>query len=68
MKRDKELLSLKKLVEKVIQCCKRKTAQGYSELLQRRIIPKGTKFTQKVLQKIDDFAFIDYKNWTTSDD
>ncbi len=65
----KELAELKeKLVEKLYSVVNGKTAQGITNYYNEEIIPKGTKFTQKVLQKIDDFAFIDYKNWTTSDD
>ena len=65
----KELQDLKELlVEKLYNVVNGKTAQGIQNYYNEEIIPKGTKFTQKVLQKIDDFAFIDYKNWTTSDD
>lgn len=65
----KELAALKeRLVEKLYTVVNGKTAQGITNYYNEEIIPKGTKFTQKVLQKIDDFAFIDYKNWTTSED
>ena len=65
----KELAELKeRLIEKLYSVVNGKTAQGIQNYYNEEIIPKGTKFTQKVLQKIDDFAFIDYKNWTTSDD
>ena len=65
----KELAVLKeRLVEKLYTVVNGKTAQGITNYYNEEIIPKGTKFTQKILQKIDDFAFIDYKNWTTSED
>ena len=65
----KEIAALKEqLVEKLYTVVNGKTAQGITNYYNEEIIPKGTKFTQKVLQRIDDFAFIDYKNWTTSED
>ncbi len=65
----KEIAALKeRLVDKLYSVVNGKTAQGITNYYNEEIIPKGTKFTQKVLQKIDDFAFIDYKNWTTSED
>jgi len=65
----KELAALKeRLVDKLYSVVNGKTAQGITNYYNELIIPKGTKFTQRVLQKIDDFAFIDYKNWTTSED
>jgi len=65
----KELAALKeRLIEKLYNVVNGKTAQGITNYYNEEIIPKGTKFTQKILQRIDDFAFIDYKNWTTSDE
>jgi len=65
----KELAALKEmLVDKLYAVVNGKTAQGIQNYYNEEIIPKGTKFSQKVLSRIDDFAFIDYKNWTTSDD
>ncbi|MEQ8623916.1 MAG: DNA-directed RNA polymerase subunit beta [Vicingaceae bacterium] len=65
----KEISALKeRLIEKLYSVVNGKTAQGITNYYSEEIIPKGTKFTQKVLQRIDDFAFIDYKNWTTSDE
>jgi len=65
----KEIGQLKeRLVEKLYSVVNGKTAQGIQNYYNEELIPKGTKFTQKVLQRIDDFAFIDYKNWTTSDE
>ncbi|MAC95932.1 MAG: DNA-directed RNA polymerase subunit beta [Flavobacteriales bacterium] len=65
----KELAALKeRLIEKLYTVVNGKTAQGITNYYNEEIIPKGTKFTQKILQRIDDFAFIDYKNWTTSDE
>jgi DNA-directed RNA polymerase subunit beta len=45
-----------------------KTCQGVVNYYNEDIIPKGTKFTVKVLEKINDFIFIDSKNWTTSEE
>ena len=65
----KEIAALKeRLVDKLYTVVNGKTAQGVQNYYNEELIPKGTKFTQKVLQRIDDFAFIDYKNWTTSDE
>jgi DNA-directed RNA polymerase subunit beta len=65
----KEIAALKeRLIDKLYNVVNGKTAQGITNYYNEEIIPKGTKFTQKILQRIDDFAFIDYKNWTTSDE
>ncbi len=65
----REIQELKdRLIEKLYTIVNGKTAQGITNYYNEVIIPKGTKFTQKILHRIDDFAFIDYKNWTTSDE
>jgi len=64
-----ELLALKKvLIDKLFKVVNGKTCQGVVNYYNEDIIPKGTKFSVKVLEKIDDFIFIDSKNWTTSKD
>ena len=45
-----------------------KTAQGVSNDLNEVVIPKGTKFTQKILNGIDDFTRLTGGQWTTDDD
>ena len=65
----KELADLKKvLIDKLFKVVNGKTCQGVVNYYNEDIIPKGTKFSVKVLEKIDDFIFIDSKNWTTSED
>jgi len=65
----KELADLKKvLIDKLFKVVNGKTCQGVVNYYNEDIIPKGTKFTVKVLEKIGDFIFIDSKNWTTSDE
>jgi DNA-directed RNA polymerase subunit beta len=65
----KEINDLKKvLIDKLFKVVNGKTCQGVVNYYNEDIIPKGTKFSIKVLEKIDDFIFIDSKNWTTSED
>jgi DNA-directed RNA polymerase subunit beta len=65
----KQLAELKKvLIDKLFTVVNGKTCQGVVNYYNEDIIPKGTKFTVKILEKINDFIFIDSKNWTTSDD
>jgi len=42
-----------------------KTSQGVENDLKEVVIPKGTKFTQKILNSIDDFIRITGGTWTT---
>jgi DNA-directed RNA polymerase subunit beta len=56
------------LIDKLFTVVNGKTCQGVVNYYNEDIIPKGTKFTVKILEKINDFIFIDSKNWTTSDD
>ena len=66
---NKEIAALKKeLINKLFSVVSGKTSQGVVNYYNEEIIPKGTKFSVKVLEKIDDFTFVDSKNWTTSDD
>jgi DNA-directed RNA polymerase subunit beta len=44
-----------------------KTSQGITNDLNEVVIPKGTKFTQKILNGIDDFTRITGGTWTTDD-
>ncbi len=45
-----------------------KTSQGVKNDLAEDVIPKGTKFTQKVLNSIDDYTRIVGGTWTTDKD
>lgn len=66
---NKDIAALKKiLIDKLYVVVNGKTSQGVVNYYNEVIIPKGTKFTVKVLEKVDDFIFIDSKNWTTSDE
>ncbi len=42
-----------------------KTSQGVKNDLNEDVIPKGTKFTQKILNSIDDYTRITLGTWTT---
>ncbi len=45
-----------------------KTSQGVENDLNEVVIPKGTKFTQKILNSIDDYTRITGGTWTTDSD
>lgn len=45
-----------------------KTSQGVLNDLNEDVIPKGTKFTQKILNSIDDYSRITGGTWTTDDE
>jgi DNA-directed RNA polymerase subunit beta len=45
-----------------------KTCQGITNDLNEVVIPKGTKFTQKILNSIDDFTRVTGGVWTTDDE
>ena len=45
-----------------------KTCQGVSNDLNEIVIPKGTKFTQKILNGIDDYTRLSGGVWTTDDE
>ena len=53
-----------KLVDKIFVLVSGKTSQGVSNKFREEIIPKGTKFTQKLLQSVD-YTDISPNNWTT---
>ncbi|MBI2279354.1 MAG: DNA-directed RNA polymerase subunit beta [Bacteroidetes bacterium] len=66
---NKEMSDLKKeLIDKLYTIVNGKTCQGVVNYYNEEIVPKGTKFTIKILEKIGDYGFIDSKNWTTSDE
>ena len=56
-----------KLVEKLNSIVNGKTSQGVTNTLKEELIPKGTKFTQKALEKID-YVTINPTNWTADKD
>jgi len=62
---DKEAGKLKdRLIEKLFVIVNSKTSQGVKNYLNEDVIPKGVKFTQKILQEID-YQTINPKKWTT---
>ena len=62
---EKEAGKLKsKLIDKLFILVSGKTSQGVVNNLKEESIPKGTKFTQKLLNKID-FQDINPNKWTT---
>jgi len=65
----KELQELKlKLIDKLSVLVAGKTSQGVQNELNEDVIRKGTKFTQKVLNKVHDYTVLIAGKWTTSDD
>ncbi len=63
-----EVAELKtKLIDKLFNLVNGKTSQGVYNNLKEEIISKGTKFTQKLLEKID-YAEVNPTNWTTDKD
>lgn len=61
-----EMADLKNLlIEKLLKLVDGKTSQGVCNFYKEEIISKGTKFSQKVLQKVNDYTAVDGSNWTT---
>jgi len=52
------------LIEKLFELVNGRTSQGVYNILGEEVITKGTKFTQKLLEKID-FSEVNPGNWTT---
>ena len=66
---NKEAAELKsRLIEKLILIVTGKTSQGVMSELGEVVIPKGTKFTQKLLNAIVDYSTVSSDNWTTDDE
>ena len=57
-----------KFLEKLNILVAGKTSQGVKNDLNEEVIPKGTKFTQKILNSIDDYTRITGGTWTTDAD
>ncbi len=55
------------LVEKLFSIVGGKTAQGVQNDLGEEVLPKGKKYTLKMLNSIDDFAHLTKGTWTTDD-
>jgi DNA-directed RNA polymerase subunit beta len=56
------------LIEKLFELVGGKTAQGVQNDLEEEILPKGKKFTLKMLNSVDDYAHLTKGKWTTDDD
>ena len=57
-----------KLVEKLSSVVNGKTCQGVFNDLGEEVLPKGKKFTTKMLSSVDDYTHLTKGVWTTSDD
>ena len=65
---DKILKDLKGvLVEKLFSVVNSKTCQGVYNDLGEEILVKGKKYTQKMLQNVEDYTHLTKGTWTTSD-
>ena len=52
------------LIDKLMTLLKGKASQGVKNIYNEELIPKGTKFSNKVFKELE-FAQIDYSNWTS---
>ncbi|AXP81775.1 DNA-directed RNA polymerase subunit beta [Mariniflexile rhizosphaerae] len=65
---DRKFEDLKEiLIEKLFNIVNGKTAQGIYNDLGEEVLPKGKKFTQKMLNAVDDYAHLVSGKWTTDD-
>jgi len=66
--RDKEIVELKsRMIEKLFILVNGKTSQGIFNNFKEELIPKGSKFTVKMLQSID-YSSVNPNKWTTDKD
>ncbi len=56
------------LVEKLFSLINGKTSQGVLNDLSEEVLPKGKKYTMKMLNSVDDFAHLVAGTWTTDKD
>ncbi len=56
------------LIEKLFDLVGGKTAQGVQNDLEEEILPKGKKFTLKMLNSVDDYAHLTKGKWTTDEE
>ncbi|WP_395054977.1 DNA-directed RNA polymerase subunit beta [Flavobacterium sp.] len=57
-----------KLVEKLFLIVNGKTSQGVMNDLGEEVLPKGKKYTQKMLYAVEDFAHLTKGQWVADDD
>ncbi len=55
------------LIDKLYHLVNGKTSQGVTNDLNEEVIKKGTKFSQKVLNSVDDYVHLIGGQWTTDD-
>ena len=55
------------MVEKLFSIVNGKTSQGVQNDLGEEVLPKGKKYTLKLLNKVDDFTHLTKGVWTTSE-
>ncbi|MEZ7493856.1 DNA-directed RNA polymerase subunit beta [Leeuwenhoekiella aequorea] len=55
------------LVDKLFQLVNGKTAQGVKNDLGEEILPKGKKFTLKMLNSVEDYTHLNQGTWATDD-
>ncbi|HEY9535705.1 MAG TPA: DNA-directed RNA polymerase subunit beta [Mucilaginibacter sp.] len=68
IKHEKALKDLKNtLIEKLFEIVNGKTSQGVSNVYKELLVPKGVKFTQKILTELV-YENINPTKWTTDDD
>lgn len=68
VEREKEIVELKsRLVDKLFQLVNGKTSQGINNNFKEEVVPKGAKFTVKMLQSID-YTGVNPNKWTTDKD
>ena len=66
---NKDMASLNaKLVDKLLVLVSGKTSQGVYNNFKDLVIPKKTKFTQKILSSVTDYVNINPNKWTTDKD
>src|SRR5574343_600507 len=56
-----------KLIEKLFIIIDGKTSQGVMNDLGEEVLPKGKKFTKKMLQAVEDFAHLTKGQWSTDE-
>ncbi len=54
------------LIDKLMTFLKGKVSQGVMSLYNEEVIPKGTKFSAKVLKEVD-YSTVDYSGWVRDD-
>src|SRR6478672_8964505 len=57
-----------KLVDKLFAIVNGKTSQGVMNDLGEEILPKGKKYTQKMLNAVEDFAHLSKGQWVADDE